>query len=84
MVNFIRKKGKLVIDYYKGGLPMITGQLERAFQLAEKYKLDVSTILELNKIIAKEVNSSPITEEKILQQMIQLIGNNKIILKEAT
>ncbi|AWE07427.1 ABC transporter permease [Lysinibacillus sp. 2017] len=63
---------------------MITGQLERAFQLAEKYKLDVSTILELNKIIAKEVNCSPITEEKILQQMIQLIGNNKIILKEAT
>jgi hypothetical protein len=63
---------------------MITGQLERAFQLAEKYKLDVSTILELNKIIAKEVNNSPKVEEKILMQMLQIINNNKVILKEAT
>lgn len=63
---------------------MITGQLERAFQLAEKHKLDVSTILELNKIIMKEVNSSPKIEEKILQQIIQIIENNKQFLKEAT
>ena len=63
---------------------MITGQLERAFQLAEKHKLDVSTILELNKIIMKEVNSSPKTEEKILQQMLQILENNKHILREAT
>ncbi|MCM3387059.1 ABC transporter permease [Ureibacillus chungkukjangi] len=63
---------------------MITGQLERAFQLAEKHKLDVSTILELNKIIMKEVNSSPKTEEKILQQILQLLENNKQILREAT
>lgn len=63
---------------------MITGQLERAFKLAEKHKLDVSTILELNKILAKEVNSSPTMEEKILQQLIQIIENNKTILKEAT
>ena len=68
----------------KGGLPMITGQLERAFQLAEKFKLDVSTILELNKIIAKEVNGSPKMEEKILMQMLQILDNNKMILKEAT
>ncbi|MBD8025128.1 ABC transporter permease [Ureibacillus sp. Re31] len=63
---------------------MITGQLERAFQLAEKHKLDVSTILELNKIIMKEVNSTPKVEEKILQQIIQIIENNKQILREAT
>ncbi|MBM7607440.1 hypothetical protein JOD29_000677 [Lysinibacillus composti] len=63
---------------------MITGQLERAFQLAEKHKLDVSTILELNKIIAKEVNASPILEEKILQQIIKILENNKTYLREAT
>ena len=63
---------------------MITGQLERAFQLAEKHKLDVSTILELNKIIMKEVNSSPKIEEKVLQQILQLLENNKKILREAT
>ncbi|MGE7664725.1 ABC transporter permease [Ureibacillus composti] len=63
---------------------MITGQLERAFQLAEKHKLDVSSILELNKIIAKEVNASPILEEKILQQIIKILENNKTYLREAT
>ncbi|MFC7687201.1 ABC transporter permease [Ureibacillus sp. GCM10028918] len=63
---------------------MITGQLERAFQLAEKHKLDVSTILELHKIIMKEVNSSPKTEEKILQQILHILENNKQILREAT
>ena len=63
---------------------MITGQLERAFQLAEKHKLDVSTILELNKIIMKEVNSTPKTEEKILNQILQILENNKQILREAT
>lgn len=63
---------------------MVTGQLERAFQLAEKHKLDVSTILELNKIIAKEVDSSPKMEEKILNQFIHILENNKTILKEAT
>lgn len=63
---------------------MITGQLERAFQLAEKHKLDVSTILELNKIIGKEVNASPILEEKILQQIIKILENNKTYLREAT
>ena len=65
-------------------MPMITGQLERAFQLAEKHKLDVSTVLELNKIIVKEVNGSPKVEEKLLQQILQLLENNKQILKEAT
>ena len=63
---------------------MITGQLERAFQLAEKHKHDLSTILELNKVIAKEVNSSPKLEEKILLQILQLLENNKTILREAT
>lgn len=63
---------------------MLTGQLEHAFKLAEKHQLDVSTILELNKIIAKEVNGSPKIEEKILQSIIQLLENNKTILKEAT
>ena len=69
---------------FKGEMPMLTGQLEHAFKLAEKHQLDVSTILELNKIIAKEVNGSPKTEEKILQTIIQLLENNKTILKEAT
>ncbi|MBD8034060.1 MULTISPECIES: ABC transporter permease [Solibacillus] len=63
---------------------MITGQLGRAFQLAEKHKLDVSTVLELTKVIAKEVNGSQKVEEKILQQMIQILENNKTILREAT
>lgn len=63
---------------------MITGQLERAFQLAEKHRLEVSTILELNKIIRKEINSTPVVEEKILQQLIKILENNKRFLKEAT
>jgi|HigsolmetaGSP11D_1036233.scaffolds.fasta_scaffold70311_1 hypothetical protein len=67
-----------------GGMPMITGQLERAFQLAEKHRLEVSTILELDKIIRKEINSTPVVEEKILQQVIKILENNKRFLKEAT
>ena len=62
---------------------MVTGQLEQAFKLAEKHMLDVQTILDLKRIIAKEVNSSPKMEEKILQSMIQLLENNKTILQEA-
>lgn len=62
---------------------MVTGQLEQAFKLAEKHMLDVQTILDLMKIIAKEVNGSPRLEEKILQSMIQLLENNKSILQEA-
>lgn len=63
---------------------MITGQLERAFQLAEKHRLEVSTILELDKIIRKEINSTPAVEEKILQQIIKILENNKRLLREAT
>ena len=63
---------------------MVTGQLERAFKLAEKHKLDVNTILELDKIIAKEVNGSAKLEDKVLQQIIQLLENNKQFLREAT
>ena len=62
---------------------MVTGQLEQAFKLAEKHMLDVQTILDLKRIIAKEVNSSPRMEEKVLQSMIQLLENNKTILQEA-
>lgn len=65
-------------------MSMFTRQLEHAFKLAEKHQLDVSTILELNKIIEKEVNGSPKLEEKILQAIIQLLENNKTILREAT
>ena len=72
------------VSNFKGGLPMVTGQLERAFQLADKYKLDVSTVLELNKIIMKEVNGSIKVEEKILLQILQLLENNKTLLREAT
>ena len=62
---------------------MVTGQLEQAFKLAEKHMLEVQTILDLKRIIEKEVNSSPKMEEKILQSMIQLLENNKTILQEA-
>ncbi|KOY81956.1 ABC transporter permease [Lysinibacillus sp. FSL H8-0500] len=62
---------------------MVTGQLEQAFKLAEKHMLEVQTILDLKRIIAKEVNSSPRLEEKILQSMIQLLENNKTFLQEA-
>ena len=62
---------------------MVTGQLEQAFKLAEKHMLEVQTILDLKRIIAKEVNSSPRMEEKVLQSMIQLLENNKTILQEA-
>lgn len=69
---------------YIGGMPMLTGNLERAFQLAEKHRLDVSTITELNKIIAREVNIPGKVEEKVLLQMLSILENNKHILKEAT
>ena len=62
---------------------MVTGQLEHAFKLAEKHMLEVQTILDFKRIIAKEVNGSTRTEEKILQAMIQLLENNKTILQEA-
>lgn len=83
-MQFSKEKGTIIIYYNKGELRMITGQLERAFQLAEKHKLDVSTVLELNKIIAKEVNNSSAVEEKVLLQIVKLLENNKTILKEAT
>ncbi|CAM5218025.1 ABC transporter permease OS=Ureibacillus acetophenoni OX=614649 GN=SAMN05877842_102392 PE=4 SV=1 [Ureibacillus acetophenoni] len=63
---------------------MITGQLERAFQLAEKHRLDVGSILDLYTVIRKELNVSPVVEEKILQQMIKILENNKTYLREAT
>ncbi|GLC90312.1 ABC transporter permease [Lysinibacillus piscis] len=62
---------------------MVTGQLEQAFKLAEKHMLEVQTILDLKRIIAKEVNSSQRLEDKILQSMIQLLENNKTFLQEA-
>lgn len=67
----------------KGRVAMVTGQLEQAFNLANKHMLEVQTILDLKRIIAKEVNSSTRMEEKILQMMIQLLENNKTILQEA-
>ncbi|MBS7345736.1 MAG: ABC transporter permease [Caryophanon sp.] len=63
---------------------MLTGNLERAFQLAEKHRLDVSTILELNKIIVREVNMPGKVEEKVLLQMLSVLENNTHILKEVT
>ncbi|KGR78700.1 hypothetical protein [Ureibacillus manganicus] len=63
---------------------MITGQLERAFQLAEKHRLDVGSVLDLYTIISKELNATPVVEEKILQQMIKILENNKTYLREAT
>ena len=71
------------VTIQKGRVAMVTGQLEQAFKLAEKHMLEVQTILDLKKIIAKEVNGSPRLEEKILQSMILLLENNKTILQEA-
>ena len=72
------------ITNHIGGMPMLTGNLERAFHLAQKHRLDVSTILELNKIIAREVDMPGKVEEKVLLQMLSVLENNKHILKEAT
>lgn len=70
----------------KGGLPMITGQLERAFQLSKKHRLEVQTVLDLQRIIKKELNSTPYVEEKVLQQIITILENNKDkgLIREAT
>ncbi len=83
MKNF-KNYHKIEVTKFLGGMPMITGQLERAFQLAEKHKLDVSTILDLSMIIRKEINSSSRVEEKVLQQLITILENNKTFLREAT
>lgn len=63
---------------------MITGQLERAFQLSKKHRLEVQTVLDLQRIIKKELNSTPNVEEMVLQQIITIIENKKGWIKEAT
>lgn len=83
-MKYSPKHHKIEVTTKKGGLPMITGQLERAFQLAEKHRLDVGSVLDLYTIIRKEINATPVVEEKILQQMIKILENNKTYLREAT
>ncbi|MEK4228059.1 ABC transporter permease [Solibacillus sp. FSL H8-0538] len=62
---------------------MFTSDLKRAFELAEKYRMDVSTVTELQKIVMKELNSSLKVEENVLTQILQLLENNKTFLREA-
>lgn len=63
---------------------MITGQLERAFQLSKKHRLEVQTVLDLQRIVKKELNSTPNVEDKVLQQLLTILENNKKIVREAT
>lgn len=62
---------------------MFTGELKRAFELSEKYRMDVSTVTELRKIIVKELDPSVKVEENVLTQILQLIESKKTFLREA-
>lgn len=62
---------------------MFTGDLKRAFELSQKYRMDVSTVMELQKIVVKELNPSLKVEENVLTQILQLLENNKNFLREA-
>lgn len=62
---------------------MFTGELKRAFELSEKYRMDVSTVTELRKIIVKELDPSVKVEENVLTQILQLLESKKTFLREA-
>ena len=62
---------------------MLAGQLKQAFELSKKYRMDVSTVTELQKIVAKEIDSSSRVEMKVLTQILQMLENNKTFLREA-
>lgn len=62
---------------------MFTGELKSAFELSEKYRMDVSTVTELRKIIVKELDPSVKVEENVLTQILQLLESKKTFLREA-
>ena len=61
---------------------MIKGPLEQAFKLAKKYRMNVSTVTELQKIISQELGHSKQIDDKVLTQILQLIENQKVYLRE--
>lgn len=61
---------------------MIKGPLEEAFKLSKKYRMNVSTVTELQKIIGQELGHSKQVDEKVLTQILQLIENQKVYLRE--
>jgi hypothetical protein len=61
---------------------MITGPLETAMNLSKKYRMNVSTVTELQKIVGNELNCSPQQEEKVLTQILQLLETNRVYLRE--
>lgn len=61
---------------------MITGPLEKAMTLSMKYRMNVSTVTELQKIVANELNLTQQDEEKVLTQILQLLEKNKVYLRE--
>jgi hypothetical protein len=61
---------------------MITGQLEVAMNLSKKYRMNVSTVTELQKIVGNELNLTQQDGEKVLTQILQLLEKNKVYLRE--
>jgi hypothetical protein len=61
---------------------MITGPLEVAMNLSKKYRMNVSTVTELQKIVGNELNLTQQDEEKVLTQILQLLEKNKVYLRE--
>ena len=61
---------------------MITGPLEVAMNLSKKYRMNVSTVTELQKIVGNELNLTQQDEENVLTQILQLLEKNKVYLRE--
>ena len=61
---------------------MITGPLEVAMNLSKKYRMNVSTVTELQKIVGNELNLTQQDGEKVLTQILQLLEKNKVYLRE--
>lgn len=61
---------------------MITGPLEVAMNLSKKYRMNVSTVTELQKIVGNELSLTQQDEEKVLTQILQLLEKNKVYLRE--
>ena len=61
---------------------MIKGPLEQAFQLSKKYRMNVSTVTELQKIIQQELGHSPKVDDQVLTQILKLLENQKVYLRK--
>lgn len=55
---------------------MITGPLEQAFQLSQKYRMNVSTVTELQKILLAEIGDCK-QYDAVLTQILKTIDENK-------